>query len=101
MVKKNAPGYPALMGKRIGLLLQKELATNNQTGEDTERLNIFGVFDADSEFTASEVLDKKTEPEQLAKMLQALMARPVRDTRTKPKFEQSHASDPFDDDIPW
>lgn len=100
MVKKNAPGYPSLMGKRIGLLLQKELATNDRTGADTERLNIFGVFDADSEFTASEILDKKTEPEQLGKMLQSLMSKPVRDTRVKAHAEHSPSNDP-DDDIPW
>lgn len=104
MFKATAPGYPALMGKRIGLLLQKELATNNKTGADVERLNIFGIFEADSELTASEILDKKTHPEQLTKMVQALMARPVRDTRTKPSSapnEPKGAFDDFESDIPF
>lgn len=103
MVKATENGYPALMGKRIGLLLQKEIATNNKTGADVERLNIFGVFEAGSELTASEILDKKTQPEQLEKMVQVLMSRPLRDTRVKAAAHApaGSAPEPFDDDIPW
>ena len=104
VVKKSAPGYPALMGKRIGLLLQEELSTNSNTGADVKRVTIFGVFEADSELTASEILDKKTQPEQLAKLVQSLMARPVRDTRTnsatKPANHSGSVTE-MDDDIPW
>ena len=32
--------------QRIGLLLQKELSTNTTNGNDVERLQIFGVFQA-------------------------------------------------------
>lgn len=106
VIKKKASGYPALMGKRIGLLLQEELATNNKTGADVKRVNIFGVFEADSELTASEILDKKTQPEQLAKLVQSLMARPLRDTRTNgssaPKqTNHSGSVTEMDDDFPW
>lgn len=106
IVKVQAPGYPALQGKRIGLLLQEELATNSKTGADVKRVNIFGVFEADSELTASEILDKKTQPEQLAKLVQSLMARPLRDTRTNgssaPKQTgQTGAIADMDDDLPW
>jgi hypothetical protein len=105
VIKVKAQGYPALMGKRIGFLLQKELATNNQTGADTERINIFAVFDPDTEFTASEILDKKTQPEQLGKMVNALMAKPVRDTRVKNGAPAATATsgtfDDFEDDIPF
>lgn len=74
-------GYPDLMGKRIGLLLQKELSTNNKTGADVERMIVVGVFQHDTELTVSEILARKTTPETLAKMVQQLMARPVRDSR--------------------
>lgn len=77
----TAPGYPALMGKRIGLLLQKTLETNSRTGADSERVQIFGVFNAETELTASEIYAKAGEPKKLAMMLEALMARPVRDNR--------------------
>jgi hypothetical protein len=101
VIEMSAKGYPSLMGKRIGLLLQKELSTNNTTGADVERVNIFGVFEAETELTASEILDKKTTPEQLAKMLQVLMQRPIRDTRQKPAVHAPAAMDDFDLDVPF
>lgn len=73
-------GYPELMGKRIGFLLRKELETDDK-GEDRERLGIFGVFQADTELTASEVLGQQSKPERLGKMLEALIAKPVYDKR--------------------
>ena len=76
-------GYPDLMGKRLGLLLQQELSTRQDNGKEVTRMTIFGVFSADTELTASEVLDGKVNPERLPRMLQALMAKPVRDNRAK------------------
>lgn len=105
-VDVTVQGYPDLMGKRIGFLLQKELGTNQNTGKDTERMVIFGVFSPDTELTASEILDGKANPERLPKMLQALMARPVRDNR-KPAAQRPAAStggasfSDMDDDIPF
>lgn len=112
VIKKSANGYPDLIGKPIGLLLQKELATNEQTGEDTERMVIYGVFEPSSELTASEILDKKTSPEVLPKMLTSLMARPVNDRREKKAGSKQQSSnqsnqqssgsfDDFEDDIPF
>lgn len=106
-------GYPELMGKRIGLLLQTELGTHSRTGADTKRMTIFGVFSADTELTASEILDGKTNPERLPRMVEALAARPVRDNRAKgarpaaPNGNDSQGAprssgyDPADDDIPF
>jgi hypothetical protein len=108
-VKVEVAGYPELMGKRIGLLLQKELGTNNTNGKDTERMTIFGVFSPDTELTASEILDSKVNPERLPQMVQALMARPVRDNRkrqggaTRPTAAAAPAGGfaDMDDDIPF
>lgn len=104
-------GYAELMGKQIGLLLQKELQSHSQTGADTEKMTIFGVFSASTELTATEILEGKTNPERLAKMAEALMARPVRDSRdkgSKPAASRStapasagHGFDNMDDDIPF
>lgn len=96
----EVPGYPALMGKRIGLLLQKSLETDDK-GKDSERMQIFGVFNAETELTASEMYDKKTKPERLGAMLEALIARPVRDNR-KHSARKSGAHDDggFHDDVP-
>jgi hypothetical protein len=109
MVKETKNGYPVLMGKRIGLLLQQELSTNEENGKDSDKVVIYGVFDADSELTASEVLDQKTKPEQLEKMLMALMNKPVNDRRVKTNNSSSNhtatqstgAFDDFEDNIPF
>lgn len=101
-VKATANGYPELMGKRIGLLLQRELSTNTTNGKDVDRVVIYGVFEADSELTASEILDKKTQPEKVAKMIGAL--KPVNDRRTGASTSSSapsHASDFEEDSIPF
>lgn len=104
----SSTGYPALMGKRVGFLLQKVLETD-QNGKDREKVQIFGVFDAATELTASEMYAKKTSPERLGAMLDALMARPTRDNR-KPRSggasRQSSAASDYDsmppaDDAPW
>lgn len=103
VVNASANGYPELMGKRIGLLLQRELSTNTTNGNDVDRVIVAGVFEADTELTASEILDKKTQPEKLAKMLAAL--KPVNDRRTNKSssapVSSGTKSDDFEDDIPF
>lgn len=104
-------GYPDLMGKRIGFLLQKELSTHSVNGSDSEKMTIFGVFSADTELTASEILDGKTNPERLSKMVEALAARPIRDNRDKDRrasaakpagaSKSATGFDDLDDDIPF
>lgn len=109
MIQATAEGYPALMGKRVGLVLQKELATHSITGEDSERLNIVAVFEASTGLTASEILDQKTKPEKIENIVRMVMANPVRDTRKRNAGaqRQSHPNQPgqeappFDDDIPF
>lgn len=105
MVRRKAPGYPALMGKRIGLLLQKVKDTDDK-GNDRDGIVIYAVFQADTELTASEVLDSKTTPEKLPKMLQTLMLNPVRDNRKKSATATSAPAQGsgiagMDDDIPF
>lgn len=102
----TVPGYPALMGKRIGLVLQKELQTHSITGKDVERLNIFVAFEASTGLVATEILDGKTEPKRLDAILKMLEMHPVRDSRTKkhapPESKPAPADvDEFDDDIPF
>jgi hypothetical protein len=98
-------GFPDIQGKKIGFLLKQELTTYK--GKDQTKLNIFGVFNAESELTASEILAQATKPEKLAKMVQSLSANPVKDTRTKGSSTQSEShenpghgmSDQFDESI--
>lgn len=108
MVQATANGYPSLMGKRIGLVLQREIGTNQNTGEDTDRLNIVAAFEASTGLMASEILDNKTKAERLENVVKMVTANPVRDTRkrhaAKPQTPQpasTNGTDPFDDDIPF
>ena len=111
--KMRVNGYPALMGKRIGLLLTQVMETGTD-GKDRTKLEIFGVFDPETELTASEILQRKTTPERLSSMLDAMVKRGVQDKRKKPaqrstgagpdRFDDIPMGDApagFDDDIPW
>jgi len=110
IVKARAPGYPALMGKRIGLVLQKELGINEMNGNETERMNILTVFEANSGLVSSEILDNKTEAKQIKSLERFIATNPVRDTRKKranqspvrnQPQETSPVDDNLDDDIPF
>lgn len=106
----EAPGYPALMGKKIGLLLQRELFTKND-GADAERMTIIGAYEVGTHFTAAEILGGVVNATAAEKAVQFLRQKPVRDSRKKqPSMgaaihaaAQSHGTDftPFDDDIPF
>lgn len=104
MVKAKAVGYPSLMGKRVGLLLQRVLETNETNGKDVDRVNIVAVFEAATGLTASEILDGKTKAEKTEVRLKALT--PIWDKRKVKKpvaaavGATGNASD-FDDDIPF
>lgn len=111
MVKTPLIGYPALMNKRIGIVLQKELQTNRQNGKDVERLNVLAFFEAATGLTAIEILDGKTEAKRI-QFYEGLIARtPVvdrRDGHSSATRESAGASatngagqHDFDDDIPF
>ena len=109
-MKKRAVIFPELLNKPIGLVLQREEYTknNNQLGY---KLNLIGPFDAQSELMAGEILDRKTTPEQLPKIVQWLgdnMVRQAKPSQRNPGQtpQQAHgaapAADPFyNDDIPF
>lgn len=103
MVQDRAPGYPDLIGKRIGFVLQKELASHSITGQDTERMNIYAVFQPGTDLVSSEILDGKTKGERLDFILRTL--KPFRDTRNRVQpprsVEPPAGAHDFDDDIPF
>jgi hypothetical protein len=114
IMEAQATGYPALMGKRIGVFLQQELQTHSTTGENVERLNLIGVFEAATGLTATEILDGKTKPERAEKYRQILAKTPIRDVRkgadkqeARPKPANGNhqaaakTQHEFDDDIPF
>lgn len=107
-VKTTVQGFPELMNKPIGLLLQLEIEKNSQNGNP--RPTIYAPFSAESEKTASEICDKAAAPAKLEKMVQAVMQRPLIDRRPKDKqtsggtateYGDNYARPDDADDIPW
>jgi hypothetical protein len=96
--------FPELCGKPIGLLLETEDYPKNSGGTGT-RMVIAGIFQSDTELTASEILDRKTKPEQLAKMVARLRHRPARDAKAPatraPAAAGGSGFDDMADDIPF
>ena len=82
---------PEMTGIRIGFLLQRENYTNT-SGNARHVMNLYSVFNATSELMAKEILDRKTSPESLPKVLMSLMANPT--TQRKPQngggFQQNN-----------
>ena len=101
---KKAQVFPELCGKDIGLLLETEDYPKKTGGVGT-RMVIAGIFQAKTELTASEILDRKTTPEQLEKMVARLRHRPVKGDRQSSSAPSAHDSgsgfDDMDDDIPF
>lgn len=63
--------FPDLVGKRLGVVFQKEEYEKSGGRGIGSKLNIFAIFNADTELTASEILNRQTEP----KLLEQHMAR--------------------------
>lgn len=102
-------GFPELMEKPVGLLVQMEIEKNSEKG--VPRPVMYAPFSAESEKTASEILDPNCKaPAKLEKMVQQIMARPLVDrrpsgSRTSQAAGHGHDAgqpgDSFDDDIPF
>jgi len=75
--------------KPIGILLETEDYAK-QDGSVGTRMVLKNVFRAADEFTASEILDRKTSPELLPKMVAGLRHRPLKDARPA-----QHSQEPY------
>lgn len=104
-VKVRVPLFKNLMNKQFGLLIHME-EYEKTAGGTAWKPQISAPFDAE-EFTASEILNKAQKPETLAKMVQALRDRPLKQSSTKPSStsnnggSQGNPFDDMDDDIPF
>jgi hypothetical protein len=102
--------FPALMNKPIGVLLQREAYVKSD-GSDGYKFNIYAPFEAGTELTASEILDKETTPKKLGSIVATLRDRPAQKRQgaagQQPRSgggQSSEGGDPFGnmhDDIPY
>lgn len=107
-----APCFADLMGKRIGLLLRSEeyekMKDGHLTGERGWRMGLFAIFQADTELMASEIMTRKTKPEQLAKVIEQLADKPLKKSSRQPTSTAAQGyqgntglPDDFGDDCPF
>jgi len=95
-VEKNVPQFAELVNKPIGILITME-----EYKPGKFRPNLAGVFQAETDLVASEILERKTAPAQLAKMVAALRDKPLKGG-TAPDYSSPDAGHPADDsDIPF
>lgn len=78
-VEKQGEVFPDLLDKDIGLVLQKERYTKNN-GSEGFRMNLYGIFDPKTRLTASEIRERKVQPEKLEKILRSLKDKDTRKT---------------------
>lgn len=91
--------FPELINKPIGLLLESE-DYEKKDGNIGTRMVIASVFQANTELTATEILDKKVIPEQLPKRVLTLRHRPIKAKKGAPAKTGGSIAD-MDDDIPF
>lgn len=104
-VTKDKTCYPALVGPRVGLVLQGEEYENNQ-GEIKTRMIVAAPFEADSRKMAEEVLSKVEQATALERYLTWFAdhkVKPLKTIRSAPAQASQPASvvDDFDDAIPF
>lgn len=101
-LRANIEGFGDLMNKPIGLLLQKEIS--EYQGKDKTKMLIFAAFNASSEKTASEIIDKVAQPVALEKLLAGLHDKDARGktqaapSHSAPRSQHHQAPADFDDD---
>lgn len=85
--------FPDLLNKPIGLVLvnteYEKMRENKKTGETGWRLELVAPFEAATEFTAAEIMDRATQPKKLAAIVSMLADRPL---KNKPAPLQSSHS---------
>ncbi len=97
-VQEHGKLFPDLH-KPIGLLLETEDYAK-QDGSTGTRMVLKNVFRASDEFTASEILDRKTSPELLPKFVAGLRHRPLKvAARTVDHSYDQHGSSATQDDF--
>lgn len=102
MIDVEGMVFDALMNKPIGILFETEDYPKNDGSTGTKVVPAY-FFDARTELTASEILDKKVTPAQLAKLVLTLRHRPLRGKQAAPAATNAApAGGGFDDDdIPF
>lgn len=101
---RQVTAFPALHGKPVGLLLQKEFYIKRD-GSEGYKFNIHAPFQAGTDLTAKEILDGAKEARSLFSMVASLKdKRAPASTQAQPRNDYEAAKngsydDPFGDDF--
>lgn len=87
-VEVEGETFPALLGKPVGLMFQRELSTYN--GRNRDNLNLEAVFQPETKLFLSEIRERKTTPVKYDRMLKTVLK--VKDTRKAEAAEPSQPS---------
>lgn len=101
--------FPELQNKPIGLLLRSEeyekMNQGAKTGATGWRMGLFAIFQDGTELMASEILSRKTKPEQLGKVIGMLADKPLKSRPVAGGGQQGDGGRPATlddmDDIPF
>lgn len=91
---------PEFDGKEITLLLQREEYEKNDGGIGY-RMNIFAAAQHSTDLTANEILERKTQPEELFKLMERLADKKAKPKTGGSKPAQYANTDDLDMDIPF
>lgn len=92
---------PEFEGKQVGFLIEMEGYTNGN-GDYKEKPSLVASFEPQSEFTAKEILNKATQPEQLAELLTAMIKRESKKQQPQQQSQgYGNATQDLDDGLPF
>lgn len=90
--------FPDLLNKPIGLVLAnteyEKMRENKKTGETGWRLELVAPFEAATEFTAAEIMDRATQPKKLAAIVSMLADRPLKNKPAPLQASHSYEAAP-------
>ena len=90
--------FPDLLNKPIGLVLvnteYEKMRENKKTGETGWRLELVAPFEAATEFTAAEIMDRATQPKKLAAIVSMLADRPLKNKPAPLQASHSYEAAP-------
>lgn len=90
--------FPDLLNKPIGLVLvnteYEKMRENKKTGETGWRLELVAPFEAATEFTAAEIMDRATQPNKLAAIVSMLADRPLKNKPAPRQASHSYEAAP-------
>ncbi len=108
-VEKVMTQFPELLNKDIGILLAMEEQERSDGAGTFWKTRLNAVYREADELTASEILDRKTQPQKLALLVAALKDKPLKGKKPQGAAagakqyagQHSDSNGGFDDEIPF